>query len=622
MEKFLHNSLFALFLFISTAAITQAQNVVILPADKQEEVDRNLELSKRYKNEDNYQQAAFYMNKVALTYWEAGDAKKAIKFFLDIVPLDEKIKNYADIRAIYSNIALMYSDMNRLDRTLEYFEKSLEIRRKMNSKSEVSAGLIDVAYIQIALNQHDRAIKNLEEAYKLAQEINNPRLILNCLKLLSQCYEQKGNMAKNKEYQELFAQYEQQISNQQLKKRYDNIVTQTETKVEEERKQRTEQEAEMLLQQLKAKLAQDSLNYVVQTKEDSLQKATEYAHQRQIEIDNLNLQNKVKEEELLKQEAQQRQQQTLIYGAAIILFLTLVMATFIYRAYRNKKRINEQLNQQNVEIEKQRNHIQRQNENINKSINYAQGIQKAILPPQNDLLKYFPESFIFFHPRDIVSGDYYWFKETSGGYGSTEKTGKVVVTAVDCTGHGVPGAFLSMIGCNLLDEIIFSGVDNPGTILRRLNNEVVRTLRQEETENRDGMDMALCVVDQINKVVEFSGAKNTLVYVRNNEAFRIKADKLSIAGGTGHLKDDYKTVAIPVTEPTWFYLFSDGYIDQFGGKEGRKFMIKNFLDLLASIAILPAEQQRNMLKNNLRDWIGNQYQQVDDILVIGFLVEP
>lgn len=420
----------------------------------------------------------------------------------------------------------------------------------------------------------------------------------------------------------MIGMYEQQLSTQQLRSEYDVIITQAESEAESQRKQRTEQEAEMQLQALQARLTRDSLNRVVLSKQDSLQKAEERAHQRQIEIDNLELQRALQNEVLERQQAHQRQQQFVIYTVIAFAGLLVLVLMFIYRTYRQKQRDNEQLLLQNEEIEKQRNQIQKQNENINKSINYAQGIQKALLPPQENLSRLLAESFIFFKPRDIVSGDYYYFKEIPKSYGSAEMTGKAVVTAVDCTGHGVPGAFLSMIGCNLLDEIVHSGETNPGTILRRLNNEVVRTLRQEETDNRDGMDMSLCVVDTVNKTLEYSGAKNPLIYVTSSEVVRLKPDKNCIAGGTGRLDHDFEVHRVQVTEPTWFYMFSDGFIDQFGGPHGRKFMMKQFSELLGSIAALPPQQQRTMLKNVLREWIGNLYHQIDDILVIGFRLTP
>jgi len=133
--------------------------------------------------------------------------------------------------------------------------------------------------------------------------------------------------------------------------------------------------------------------------------------------------------------------------------------------------------------------------------------------------------------------------------------------------------------------------------------------------------MAICVVDIKNRTIEFSGAKNPVVYVSDAEVFRIRGDKESIGGGYGIIENEFTTHTIAIEKPTWFYLFSDGFIDQFGGSDGRKFMIKGFVDMLASISILPANQQREMLKNTLKDWLGTQYQQVDDILVVGFLVE-
>lgn len=598
------------------------QEINILPKPKQDDVDRYKELVTRYKQADNSQQAAFYLNKIAFIYWENGNVKEAINFFLETVPLNEKVKNYNDIKAVYSNIALIYSDLDRLDLTLEYFYKSLEVRRKLNSKADIAAGLIDAAYIHTALNQTEKAIQLLEEALSLSKEVNNPRLILNSLKLLSQNYDRLGNTAKANEYSGMFAVYEQQLTTQQIKTEAEAKITKSEAEAVQEKMQRKQQELLMSLQELQSKAKEDSLGFIVRAKQDSLRKAEEEAQRRQTEIDLLNTDRELKETKIREQQAQARAQWLIIYSALGFLIVVIVATIAIYRNYRDKKKANELLNLQNVEIQNQRDHIQKQNENINKSINYAQGIQKALLPPQTNLQEIFPESFIFFRPRDIVSGDYYWFKELTTGLGSTGKTDKIAVSAIDCTGHGVPGAFLSMIGYNLLDDIVYRGIDKPGEILKELNNGIRRTLRQDETENRDGMDMALCVVDTQHKIVEFSGAKNPLVYVANNEVYRIRGDKESIGGGMGYIEADFTTHSIRIEHPTWFYMFSDGFIDQFGGADGRKFMIKNFIDFLAGISILPAEQQREMLKNTLKDWLGTKYTQVDDILVVGFKIEP
>jgi len=602
-------------------AVSQ-QEIVTIPKEKQDDIDRYKELVVRYKQANNLQQAAFYLNKIAFIYWEYGNPKEAINYFLETIPLNEKVGNYNDIKAVYSNIALIYSDMDRLDLTLEYFYKSLEARRKLNNKGEVAAGLIDVAYIHTALNQSEKAIQLLEEALELSREVNNPRLILNSLKLLAQNYDNLGNKAKATEYGGMASAYEQQLATQQIKTEYETKVVKSQAEAERERMQRTQQELLMSLRELQSKAMQDSLNFVVLRKQDSLRKAEEEAQRKQTEIDLLNTDRMLKEAQLREREAQSRVQRIIILAGAIFVLVLIVSSVAIYKNYTDKKKANELLNLQNIEIQKQRDQIQKQNENISKSINYAQGIQRALLPPQSNLQAIFPESFIFFRPRDVVSGDYYWFKELTIGYGSNEKTGKVAVSAIDCTGHGVPGAFLSMIGYNLLDDIVFRGIHKPGAILTELNNGIRRTLRQDETDNRDGMDMALCVVDTKTNIVEFSGAKNPLVYVVNNEVNRIRGDKESIGGGMDYRNDEFTTHVIKVESPTWFYMFSDGFIDQFGGPDGRKFMIKNFIDLLASISILPPDQQREILKNTLKDWLGTKYPQVDDILVVGFKIDP
>ncbi len=398
-------------------------------------------------------------------------------------------------------------------------------------------------------------------------------------------------------------------------------MVKSEADAERERMQRTQQALLMSLRELQAKSTQDSLSYMLLQRQDSLKKAEEQARQRQTEIDLLNTDRKLKEAQISEQKAQSRIQRIIIFFTLVFLVVVIVSTIFIYRNYRDKKKANELLNLQNVEIQKQRDQIQKQNENISKSINYAQGIQKALLPPQENLQAIFPESFIFFRPRDVVSGDYYWFRELSTTPGSSQKNGKVAVSAIDCTGHGVPGAFLSMIGYNLLDDIVERGVHKPGAILRDLNNGIRRALRQDETDNRDGMDMALCVVDFNNKVVEFSGAKNPLVYVANNEVFRLRATRSPLVVVWATCRREFTTHSIKIEGPTWFYQFSDGFIDQFGGPDGRKFMIKNFTDLLAGISILPSGQQRDILKSTFKEWLGSKYPQVDDILVVGFKVD-
>ena len=609
---------FLVLFFVFTLA---AQQIVVLPRDKQEEVDRYLELVSRYKQAGNTEQAIFYLNKVAFTYWENNALREAVTYFVESVPLNEKIGNYADIKAIYSNIALIYSDLERFDLALEYFYKSLDARRKMNVKSDIAAGLVDVAFMHTVLNQHEKAIPLLDEALDLSRTLGNPRLTLNCLRLLATSYDKIGNIAKAQEMNRAYSEIEQHVAQQEIKEEYEEIVGKTQVEVERERMERMAKVLELELQKLQAKATEDSLGFVVQSKQDSLLRAEEISRRRQQEIDLLEAQRELQELAQRELEAREQVQQTIILAGAIGLGLFFLLLIFIYKGYRDKKKANVLLSQQNTEIQEQRDQIQRQNENINKSINYAQGIQKALLPSQKHLEEYLPDSFIFFKPRDVVSGDYYWFKTIPGENGEYKHgVDKFAISAVDCTGHGVPGAFLSMIGYNLLDDILNRGVIKPGLILKELNSGIRKALRQDETDNRDGMDMALCVIDPQTKTVEFAGAKNPLIYVTNGEAVRMRGDKDSIGGGTANTDFEFSTHPIDVKEPTWIYIFSDGFIDQFGGNDGRKFMIKNFTELLQHIHQFPACEQREILKITFNEWKRKEYPQVDDVLVIGFKV--
>jgi serine phosphatase RsbU (regulator of sigma subunit) len=233
-----------------------------------------------------------------------------------------------------------------------------------------------------------------------------------------------------------------------------------------------------------------------------------------------------------------------------------------------------------------------------------------MLNKKEDLPKLFDDAFILFKPRDIVSGDFYWFSEYHN---------KIVVTAADCTGHGVPGAFMSMIGNELLNKIIKTfGITSPDLILQELHRGIKNALHQNDTLNRDGMDIALFVVDKKQKIMEFAGAKNPLVYIQNNELVQLKADKNAI-GGLERIEGEeamFSKIEVALDVPTWVYVFSDGYQDQFGGPDDRKFMIRRMKELMLEIHQKPMSEQHNILDHTVEDWMKDTVQ-IDDILVIG-----
>jgi serine phosphatase RsbU (regulator of sigma subunit) len=279
---------------------------------------------------------------------------------------------------------------------------------------------------------------------------------------------------------------------------------------------------------------------------------------------------------------------------------------------------NEELFQQQEEIIAQRDalqsayqEIQRKNEDIVASITYARRIQKALLPSKEEIDAIFPQNFVLFRPRDIVSGDFYW---------CTEKYGRKFIAAADCTGHGIPGAFMSMIGVEMLNEIVVSkDIIEADKILNKLNLSIGKALRQDEGENKDGMDIALCIFHYQTQELEYAGAMNPIIYIQNNNLTEVKATKKGVGGHQVQNTDfqGYQKQIISVQAPTMLYLFSDGFQDQFGGKDGRKFMIKNLRQLFLEIHSKPVQEQRQILKDTITNWMGERHKQIDDILVIG-----
>ncbi|MCU0444419.1 MAG: PAS domain S-box protein [Microscillaceae bacterium] len=255
---------------------------------------------------------------------------------------------------------------------------------------------------------------------------------------------------------------------------------------------------------------------------------------------------------------------------------------------------------------------------IQESLLYAKKIQEAILPTEADIQKYFPEHFVYFRPREVVSGDFYWV-----GF----RNYRAIIACVDCTGHGVPGAFMSMIANELLNELVNKeGITLPNQLLDELRIGIRRVLRQEETQNQDGMDISICTFEIIPPEykallkfpkLEYAGAGQPLYWLQNQELKTVKADKTSIGGVSFYEKDKpFNRFTIEVNTPTTFYLCSDGFRDQFGADNRTRFMGQRFKELLNSIHHLPMAQQKNIIDQTLQKWMGNT-PQVDDILIIG-----
>ena len=260
----------------------------------------------------------------------------------------------------------------------------------------------------------------------------------------------------------------------------------------------------------------------------------------------------------------------------------------------------------------QKEEIQEKNRAIFSSISYALTIQQAILPRHEAIHDRVKDFFILYQPRDIVSGDFYWF------YDLDEKhEGQFLIAAIDCTGHGIPGAFMSMIAYNLLNRIVEEGVIEPNKILEKLHVYIKDALRQDENENKDGMDLVLFHVDTLQKKFKYSGAKNPLLYIQNGELIKVRGTRHAIGGSHQHDKVLFDQVEVSFEQPLSLFMYSDGYQDQFGGeKQKKKFLSKRFEQLLFEIGDYSCEEQQSILEKEMQDWKGNA-EQIDDILVMG-----
>ena len=299
----------------------------------------------------------------------------------------------------------------------------------------------------------------------------------------------------------------------------------------------------------------------------------------------------------------------LLYAVLIISVMWFLVRSQTKSLIKTRKLLKEK-DQALDKIENQRAELEFKNKSITESLIYAQRIQEALLPSEEYLRRHFRDSFILYKPKDIVSGDFYWIGE---------RDEKVFVVAADCTGHGVPGALMSMIGHDLLDKIInIDRVEKPSEVIHILSKGLEKTFSREKNAGdiiRDGMDIGLCVIDRKNRKIEFAGAFFPLYIIRDNRLIDIKGDKYTL----GKIPDGVKFTnnIIDLSEDDIVYLFSDGYVDQFGGSENKKFMYRRFRYLLMTIHRFSVDDQKAILEENLRSWMGT-LPQVDDILVIGF----
>lgn len=622
----------------------QAQRIVPISKDKQEKIEQLEELYKMAEQKNELSKAVSALNQITYIYWENGRPDKAIETFNRAIPIYEKQNDLESLHKIYSNIGLIYLDMEDVRNAKQAFVKGVQVKRRMGDKKGISSALVDLSYVLALGKEYQEAITSLEEAMKIALEGNFETLLPSIYNQLASNYTNIGNIKKGEEYRQKYNAIKEYLATQSMKGEYQEREQKNLAEIRKSQAEVRATELEMQLKQLVFEEKQDSITGIVRAKEDSLLQAKRLDSLQKQNILLLEQEAQLKEVELEKQKALQDFQRLIIYSVLGGLALGLILLVVLYRSNKSKQRANKELAEKNnvieqkgIELQDAFDKIEDQNTRITQSITYAREIQRSLLPPKETLRKYISDSFILFEPLYLVSGDFYWFREIAKDGSLSDvhshpikeesrkdrkliNGDKFVIAAVDCTGHGVPGAFMSMIGYNLLDGIIQRGITQSHLILSELHKGVRKALKQDETDNRDGMDAALCVFDISSKTIQFSGANNPVIYIQDGEVQVIKGDRYAIGGSQKEEERSFTPHLIQVDKPTWFYIFSDGYIDQFGGEDQKKFLLKNLKDLLLKIHQLPADEQEKILKETLFAWMKAKENQIDDVLIIGFKI--
>ncbi|MDF2438750.1 MAG: rsbU 7 [Bacteroidota bacterium] len=311
------------------------------------------------------------------------------------------------------------------------------------------------------------------------------------------------------------------------------------------------------------------------------------------------------------------------YIITILLGVSVIYGFIKFREQslqRSRQRLKEEVAIRTKELREEKEKLQsayseidEKNKDITDSIHYAKRIQEAILPSDSSIKQLLPDSFVFYKPKDIVSGDFYWLEQWGP---------QTLIAAVDCTGHGVPGAFMSIVAHNLLTQAVnVLGLAKPALILNETNSQLSKKLNQnpEEATVRDGMDIALCAINYKKSTMEFAGANNPLWLIRDNQVIEINGDKFPVGAFIGEELQRFTNHEWEIQKGDCIYLFTDGYADQFGGPKGKKFKYKQFQELLISIHQKPMAEQKEILTNRNAEWQGD-LEQVDDILVIGIRI--
>jgi serine phosphatase RsbU (regulator of sigma subunit) len=512
------------------------------------------------------------------------------------IPLNLKLQ-------MYNSLGATYFYQTNYTKSVKYYEESLNITKNTASNGDIAQAYYNIALLYDKTGKQQKAENSFEKSLEYAKKSNNKTIQVYCYKALSIINELNGNFEKSARYLKQYIKVKDLSFNETQ-----NILR---TKIDQEKQLREEKEIQV------KDLEKDTLKKAVEL--DSLITVKEMIEkQRELEKEISRKNQEIQKTEI----ARQKMRSYVLFGFVIFVIIIVII---IFRSYLHKKRTNILLVNKNFEIQQQKEEIETQNgllleqkirieeshKQITDSINYAKRIQNALLHIETPLELLFQEHFILYNPRDIVSGDFFWIEKIKN---------KIVVVAADCTGHGVPGAFMSMLGIALLNEqVIPERLENPGEILDILRSKVKLYLKQtgKIEESKDGMDMAMVIIDTEDLTAKYSGANNPLYVIRENNLMEYKSTRNPI--GIYINEKQFEIQQIKLEKDDKLYLFSDGFVDQFGGEKGAKLKSKKFKELLIQINNKSMDDQKIFLEKALNEWKG-KYEQVDDILVLGLKI--
>ena len=540
--------------------------------------ERSREIYKRTGNKSGIGNS---LNKTALVYLNEKKYSQAKEYYQKSLKIYEEIGHKAGIAQVLSSIGVTYMREGDLNLAEEYYYRSWKHYKEMGSMEGISHSLIIMGHIHMKKGELDEAEKLGLESFNIVKKFGYPAYIRNVSRLLYEVYNAKNEYKKSLEMYELYIQMRDSLNNESTQK---------------------------------AAIKQNmQYEYEKQSLADSLETAKQLAL-KDIEID--------------KQQAEAKAERTTKYGLFGGMALVLVIAFVLGRSVNQKKKANAQILAQKQGVENSKRHIEQLHKEVTDSIHYAAHIQNAILTSNAYWQRMLANYFILFKPRDIVSGDFYW------AYENLSK--KKIWIAADCTGHGVPGGFMSMLGNTFLNEIIIEqGIHDAAEILNKLRDHIIKALASdvgtdEGLEMKDGMDLALCILHTDN-TLEYSGANNPLWVLSENRNIteeartmandnntlylhELKADKQPIGKYMGMKPFTSQRVQLQVGDQV--YIFTDGFPDQFGGPKLKKYMSKMLKKFLLSIADSPMEEQKALLLNEFEEWKVDT-EQVDDVCIIG-----